>query len=253
LTVRQYSRFLTVIGVACVLLTGVAHGAECRRLSYQGNAYTACEADLAKDDVQLFLNDAAGQPFGGFSALQQFLDVSGRELVFAMNAGMYDYKLAPIGLYVEHGRKLKPANTNDGSGNFHLKPNGVFYVDKGRAGVVETGKFLKRGLKPVFASQSGPMLVIEGRLHPRFLVDSTSRKRRNGVGVKDGGRLAVFVISENFVTFHAFGSLFRDHLKTPNALFFDGTISSLHANALNRSDWGRAMGPIIGVVREKAE
>ena len=136
---------------------------------------------------------------------------------------------------------------------FISKPNGVFFIDNGKAGVLETKAFLKRNLKPEFASQSGPMLVINGKLHPRFLIDSTSRKRRNGVGVRDGGRTLLFVISEDFVTFHQFGSLFKDRLKTPNALFFDGTISSLYSKQLGRSDWGRAMGPIVGVVREIEE
>ena len=99
-----------------------------------------------------------------------------------------------------------------------------------------------------YATQSGPMLVIDGALHPRFLVDATSRYIRNGVGVSADGTRAYFVISDNPVTFHEFGSLFRDHLKTPNALYYDGKVSRLFAPDLGRSDSGFPLGVIVGTV-----
>ena len=46
-----------------------------------------------------------------------------------MNAGMFGEDLKPIGLYVEDGVQAKRLNRRDGYGNFHLKPNGVFYVN----------------------------------------------------------------------------------------------------------------------------
>ncbi|MDF1729190.1 MAG: phosphodiester glycosidase family protein, partial [Sulfitobacter sp.] len=100
-----------------------------------------------------------------------------------------------------------------------------------------------------FATQSGPMLVIDGALHPRVLRDSTSRFVRNGVGTTADGQRAVFVISNEVVTFHEFGSLFRDHLKLPQALYFDGNVSRIRAPDLGRDDAGfTTLGPIIGVV-----
>jgi uncharacterized protein YigE (DUF2233 family) len=231
--------------------TARAEGAKaCAPVRYLDNSYTVCQFDVRRDQIELFWRDGAKEAFGSFRRLRQHLSDQGKELSFAMNAGMYNEQLAPIGLYVERSQSLKSANQRDGPGNFHLKPNGIFYMAGGKAGVAETGAFTKSGIKPRIASQSGPMLVIDGKLHPRFLKASTSRKRRNGVGVKDGGNTVIFVISEDFVTFHQFGSLFRDHLKTPNALFFDGTISSLYAPDLSRVDWGRPMGPIVGVVRD---
>jgi uncharacterized protein YigE (DUF2233 family) len=94
------------------------------------------------------------------------------------------------------------------------------------------------------------MLVIGGNLHPRFLVTSTSRHIRNGVGVSADGRRAVFAISDRPVSFHAFATLFRDRLKTPQALYLDGSVSRLFAPGVGRNDPGRAMGPIIGVVAD---
>ena len=70
---------------------------------------------------------------------------------------------------------------------------------------------------------------------------------RNGVGVNKSGE-AIFVISESGVTLHEFATLFRDRLDCPNALYFDGSVSSLHAPELKRSDSFRLLGPIVGVV-----
>ena len=121
----------------------------------------------------------------------------------------------------------------------------------GRADVFETLAFRDSGTSCTSATQSGPMLVIDGALHPRFLPDSPSYYIRNGVGTSSDGRRVVFAISRNAVTFHQFGSLFRDHLKLPNALYFDGNISRLHAPQINRSDAGFMMGPVVGVTADK--
>jgi uncharacterized protein YigE (DUF2233 family) len=118
----------------------------------------------------------------------------------------------------------------------------------GRADVIETLRYIDEDPTCTFATQSGPMLVIDGELHPKFLSSGTSRYIRNGVGTSADGSKAVFVISNNTVTFHEFGSLFRDRLKLPQALFFDGNISRLYAPSIGRADLGRRLGPIIGTV-----
>ena len=135
-----------------------------------------------------------------------------------------------------------------GPGNFGLLPNGVFCLREGRADVIETKRYLKAKPNCRFATQSGPMLVIDGALHPRFLPDSTSRYVRNGVGTSADGKSVIFAISENAVSFHEFGSMFRDFLKMPQALFLDGNVSRLWAPGVSRRDLGRTMGPIVGVV-----
>jgi uncharacterized protein YigE (DUF2233 family) len=114
--------------------------------------------------------------------------------------------------------------------------------------VVETLRFEAEKPECRDATQSGPMLVIDGALHPRFLPNSTSRYIRNGVGTTDAGDLAVFAISNAPVTFHEFGRFFRDHLGLPQALYFDGNVSRLHAPGLGRSDAGFVLGPIVGVL-----
>ena len=122
---------------------------------------------------------------------------------------------------MEQGRELVRANTKSGYGNFHLKPNGVFYVAGDMAGVLETSAYLKRRPAIDLATQSGPMLVINGRLHPKFDRASSSLKTRNGVGIRAPNAI-VFAISEGEVSFDAFARLFRDRLHCNDALFLDG-------------------------------
>lgn len=207
--------------------------------------YTVCQFARGEATLALFNLNSEGDPYRYLPSLAEELSTSGKKLVFAMNAGMYDTNYRPIGLYVEDGQQTKKLNRRAGAGNFHLKPNGVFYVKDGKPAVAETESFAKSGVKPDFATQSGPMLVINGRIHPKFSPNGTSRKLRNGVGVDDKGT-AIFVISDNAVTFWEFASLFKDNLKTRNALFFDGTVSSLYAPDVNRSDGFLPLGPMVG-------
>jgi uncharacterized protein YigE (DUF2233 family) len=178
------------------------------------------------------------------------LATDGRTLGFAMNAGMYHRDLAPVGLYVEEGRQAAALVTRDGPGNFGLLPNGVFcWGDSFR--VIESRAFKAEAPACRFATQSGPMLVIDGKLHPRFLPGSDSTYVRNGVGVSADGRRAVFAISNDAVNFHSFARLFRDDLGLEDALYFDGNISRLYAPDLSRHDAGFPMGPIVGTVVPK--
>lgn len=239
-------RFL-LLALALLVMAGPAHAA-CSAESFEGNGYTVCRFDLRQDRLQLFNLGPGGEPYGSFAALEAALKDSGKTLSFAMNAGMYDDHLKPIGLYVERGVEVKKINRRNGPGNFHLKPNGIFYIAGDSAGVLETEAFGKAGIKADYASQSGPMLVIDGAIHPKFTVDGQSRQRRNGVGAIDQ-HTVVFAISDSTVNFHSFARLFRDRLNCPNALFLDGNISSLHAPELGRSDGFFPVGPIVGLVK----
>jgi uncharacterized protein YigE (DUF2233 family) len=228
--------------------------AACREQESRAARYVVCAFDAADDDIRLFLAGDDETPFGDFEPLRAALASKGERLLFAMNAGMYDRAQSPVGLYVEGGEALKPLSTADGPGNFHLKPNGVFSVrrDGGRrrAQIVTSEGYRDRMAPDAvrYATQSGPMLVIDGAVHPRFLVDATSRKRRNGVGVAEDGERVVFVLADTPVTFHEFATFFRDALRLPDALYLDGTISRLYAPELGRNDPGAPMGPIVGVV-----
>lgn len=241
-------RIVIALVAAVLAASGARAEPACRPVNFDGTDYTVCSFDLRTDHLALFNLDPEGVPYGSFPALSQALAAGGKTLAFAMNAGMFDENLKPIGLYVEDGRQQHKINLRNGGGNFHLKPNGVFYVAGGTAGVLDTESYVKAGLKPDLATQSGPMLVIDGEIHPKFSATGSSFKRRNGVGVVDA-HTVVFAISEGAENFYNFARLFRDELHCRNALFFDGSVSSLHAPELGRSDGFFPLGPIIGVVR----
>jgi uncharacterized protein YigE (DUF2233 family) len=222
--------------------------AACAAQTYAGNSYTVCSFDVSRENVALYNLGEDGQPYRNFSALEAALKAKGETLEFAMNAGMYDENQRPIGLYVENGKTLKKLNRRDGGGNFHLKPNGVFYVAGRKAGVLDTDTFARRGLTVDYASQSGPMLVVNGQIHPKFSANGTSLKRRNGVGIV-GESTLVFAISENPVNFYDFAVFFRDSVGAKNALFLDGSVSSLYSAELSRNDGFLPLGPIVAVVK----
>jgi uncharacterized protein YigE (DUF2233 family) len=254
-------RLAVPLGVMLALLL-LAHGQTsreeaCRRIAYEDHHFIVCTFDTRQADLRLFWQDPEGKPYGGFSSILSELRAKGETLTFGMNAGMFDSGLAPVGLYIEHGHMVRAANMRNGSGNFHLKPNGVFYIGtKGAegksAGVMETSRFLKSGLTPDYATQSGPLLVMDGLVHPKIKSSGTSEKIRNGVGVQDN-HIVVFAISEDPVTFFAFASFFRDQLGCPDALYLDGSISSLFMPALERTDEWPQLGPIVGVVEKSKQ
>lgn len=237
---------LLAAGLAALPVPAAA-ASPCRPLVHEGARYTICEADLARHTIRLFWKRPDGQPYGRLAALPATDRSSRRKLAFALNGGMFRHDLSPVGLHVESGREERKASTRSGPGNFHLKPNGIFFVAGGKAGVLETGAYLKRRPAADIATQSGPMLVIGGRLHPKFIRAEASRKYRDGVGVRDG-RHAIFAISDDQVSFAQFARLFRDALKCPNALFLDGG----SAPALYAPDTGHGgnflpLGPMLAV------
>jgi uncharacterized protein YigE (DUF2233 family) len=227
---------------------GGSASAGCTPKSFDGAKFTVCSFDPRHDDIRLFLSGPDGKPYGSLAALAQALKSKGARIIFAMNAGMFKEDQSPVGLYVENRLKLHEADTRGGATNFHMKPNGVFWVGDGVAGVTETTRFLADPPAARYATQSGPMLVVDGRIHPKIKPNGASEKIRNGVGACEGSAV-VFAIADEPVNFDAFARLFRDGLGCQNALFLDGSVSSLYAPELNRDDELGPIGPIVGVVR----
>ncbi len=165
-----------------------------------------------------------------------------------MNAGMFDENGHAIGLLVEDGRQIRAINRRKGGGNFHLMPNGVFLVRRDGTAEVVTSEDYAPSKDVLFATQSGPMLVIDGKIHPAFDADGTSRHFRNGVGIAHDGT-PVFVISADPVSFGKFARFYRDRVKAQDALFFDGAVSSLWDPAAHRMDSNAPLGPMVVVFR----
>jgi uncharacterized protein YigE (DUF2233 family) len=236
----------TILLLIIMALQIRASGVEFSVAHIAGKRLTVCRVDLRKERLQLFLRDDAGQPIKRFDRLQTLLEARGQTLTFAMNAGMYHADFSPVGLFIADGKELAPLNTGKAEGNFFLKPNGVFVVTETGARVVETSEYPKLTERVLLATQSGPMLVHRGQIHPAFNPKSDSRLFRNGVCAPTPD-VAIFVNSELPVNFHEFATFFRDTLGCTEALFLDGTINSLHSTKLKRSDFRMDLGPIIGV------
>jgi len=233
------------LAAALSLLPGRADAA-CVRDRHDGIGYTVCTARAGVDDLRIWFTDSTGAAFGSFRRIDNALEGEGARLGFAMNAGMYHRDLRAVGLLIVDGEERAPIVLRAGPGNFGLLPNGVFCITPDRFVLRESRAFDADRPDCRFATQSGPMLVIDGALHPRFLPQSNSRFVRNGVGISPDGSTAWFVISDDPVTFHEFARIFRDRFAAPQALYLDGNVSRLHAPGLSRSDWGLPMGPVIG-------
>ena len=219
----------------------------CHQMLFEAARFTVCDPGTGK--LQLI---AAGK---SETPLRSFAEVTSRipaeQVAFAMNAGMFDEDGRPIGLAVVDDQPLRAINLRDGGGNFHLKPNGVFLVRKSGAVSIVTSELFKPSADIAIATQSGPMLVIDGQLHPKFDADGESRFIRNGVGIGPGGK-PMFVISNEVVSFGKLARFFRDGLHAKNALYFDGSVSSLWDPASGRQDSGVPLGPMIVAMKPAA-
>jgi uncharacterized protein YigE (DUF2233 family) len=211
-----------------------AKAVDSSELAFDGQTYRVVRLDLKREALSLHWRDPrTAQPFGSIEALRQWGESQGQRLLFAANAGIYDKQSAPLGLYVENGKTVVPLNLSHGnpaSGNFSLLPNGVFavYTD-GHAAVRTSSDYKADDKRAQWASQSGPMLLINGKLNDQFIDDSDSMKWRSGVCVKNATEV-VFAVSETPVNFHTFGRLFRDELGCRDALYLDGSISQLYVD-----------------------
>jgi uncharacterized protein YigE (DUF2233 family) len=219
---------LTLIGCAA---TAHLRGAE--KMEHDGALYhlhRINKADLPKLELR-WLGDN-GKPLSSFDGLRAQLAREGKTIAFATNAGIYGQG-KPRGLTIVNGNEVVPLNLDAGDGNFYLKPNGVFFVDATRgAGVMEAVEYSQSGLMPRIATQSGPLLLRKGVIHPAFNAGSLNRKQRSGVGVRASDGQVIFAVCDRDdrvkgrVNFHQFASFFI-HLGCKDALFLDGDLSEM--------------------------
>lgn len=228
-----------------------AYAVDCRRQKSADATHVVCRVDTRTEKLGLYYLDERGHPFGSLTGLKASLAKTGRRVSFAMNAGMFHPDQRPVGLLVLDGRELSPINRGSAWGNFYLQPNGVFLVDDQGSAVSSTMDYRNR--KPILATQSGPMLVHRGVIPDitAFRPAATSRFIRNAVCVPGPGEV-VFAISEDPVTFREFALFFKDALGCKEALYLDGSVSSLLAPGLGREDSRKGLGPIFAVTEEPA-
>lgn len=204
-------------------------GLEVSCLTHNGTTYVVLRVDLRAARVKTLWKNPAGVPYG---SLDQAYGQLGGDLLAVTNAGIYSMNHRPEGLHVEEGVTSIPLNLNGGEGNFYWMPNGVFYVADGGAGIIESEKF-SSSIGPAGvqeATQSGPLLVIDGELNRDLKPDSQSLYVRNGVGVKSPEEVYV-VISEGEVNLYDFASVFKERLHCREALYLDGCVSQMYLPA----------------------
>ncbi len=204
--------------------------------------------DLNKDQLDFYWKDNSGNIFGSLGSLRSDLLQDGKELVFAMNGGMYNADQSAQGLYIAEGKIISPLDKKKkGYGNFYLQPNGVFYIDENaQAFVTETKSFpYQSDIK--YATQSGPMLVINGAIHPVFKKNSKHFNIRNGVGILPDGKI-LFAISKAEITLYDFATYFKQ-MGCVNALYLDGFVSKMYLPSKDRNDLGGGFGVIIGQIK----
>jgi uncharacterized protein YigE (DUF2233 family) len=226
-------------------VVGLPYHSEAELIQHRGQEFFTYQVDPRTEQMILAWQDPAGQRYGSFRKLRDGLAAQGRPLKFAMNAGIYGVDYAPLGLHIENGRALRPLNLGKGGGgNFYLKPNGVFYVVNRQPAIVDAKVYPTLKVKPQIATQSGPLLVLNGALHPAFREESVNRHFRNGVGVTRDGKV-IFAISQGLVTFYEFATLFRDALGCDNALYLDGALSAVYAPDQGQNFLG---GDFVGIL-----
>lgn len=182
--------------------------------------------NLHQQALNFYSKNEKGDYFKTHGGLKSWLDQKNTELVFAMNGGMYLKDLSPQGLYIENGKVVKQIDTTSHRyGNFYMKPNGVFYVQGNKATIVSSDKF-EYNDSIRLATQSGPMLLLDGEFHPKFNEQSENVHIRNGVGILPNGNV-LFAISKEEVTFYEFANFFKS-MGCLNALYLDGFVSRMY-------------------------
>ncbi|MEO0404805.1 MAG: phosphodiester glycosidase family protein [Bacteroidota bacterium] len=201
-------------------------------------------ADPTSGNLRMSLKNDTGAHFGSLKNLIRYEAQLGNEVKFAMNGGMYMENQNPLGLYIENGEQFRKLNrVKEAFGNFYLQPNGVFYINKDNHAEISVTTNVKDVSDMKFATQSGPMLLIDGDYHPKLNKGSSNLRVRNGVGILPDG-LVMFAISKKPVNFYDFATLFKQN-GCQQALYLDGFVSRMYCPSSDVQQQGGRFGVII--------
>jgi len=237
-----------ILAAACAL---PAQAADLKQYQYRQTFISACRADPRTDAIRTYWKDETGAPLGTFARLDTLLRAQHQEMLCATNAGIYDKQLQPLGLYIENGNVLRKLNTRQNAyGNFYMQPNGVFILGEHQAHIVETSAFSAEADRWIamsrYATQSGPLMIVNGKINARFDPNSPNAVVRNAVCL-DAEGMVTLAIARNPISFHDFASFLRDELKCSDALYLDGSISRMYPTL--EANMGPAFGAMIAVVK----
>ncbi|CAN5864773.1 phosphodiester glycosidase family protein [soil metagenome] len=217
--------------------------------SHVNDNFVSYQVNLKKQDLKLYWKDDKGQPLRSLHNLKSWLETKNKTLVFAMNAGMYKVDNSPLGLFIENRKTISAVNNRTAAGNFYWKPNGILFIDTANhASICKTEKFTNNG-KIKYATQSGPMLVFDGKIHPDFKKGSTNLNIRNGVGLLPDNEL-IFAMSKKEISLYDFAQYFLE-LGCKNALSFDGFVCRTYLPEKNWIQTDGDFGVIVGVTTSR--
>jgi uncharacterized protein YigE (DUF2233 family) len=221
-------------------------------VSFKGVQYQVFIQGDSAHQLEIHHKDEKGSKYLSLNKVRKKLIEQGRTPIFLTNGGMYTPENNPEGLYVEEYNELFPLDTDSSKVllNFYMHPNGVFYVDeRNQSFICKTSDYIEKQkdslFKPRLATQSGPMLKIDGQIHPNFNWGSKSRKIRSGVGTFQN--INVFAITRGLTNFYDFATFYTEVIPCNNALFLDGTISLMYHEKLSPKDLGGNFGVILSV------
>lgn len=210
--------------------------------TYHQQEYDAIIIDPQKEDIRMHWLDNNGHPYKNIAAVKETL----KKALLITNGGMFQQGNIPVGLYIENGKELRPLDTaRNKPGNFYLQPNGVFYTDAKGAHISNTQQFKNEDV--IYATQSGPMLVIDGKVHPAFKPGSENENLRSGVGIMPDGKVVFIISKSNQTNFYDFASIFREKFGCKNALYLDGAISKMYLKENRKDDTAGDFGVMISV------
>jgi uncharacterized protein YigE (DUF2233 family) len=205
--------------------------------------------DVKRQDLKFYWKDDKQEVLKSISSLKSWLDTKNKTLKFAMNGGMFKKDNTPQGLYIENYKTVTSLDTTSGNGNFYLKPNGVFYITTDNHPVIKKTADFQNSENIKYATQSGPMLVIDGQIHSAFKKGSTNLNVRNGVGILADNKV-IFAMSKNEINFYDFANYFK-RLGCKTALYLDGFVSRTYLPEQNWTQTDGNFGVIIGVTTNK--
>jgi uncharacterized protein YigE (DUF2233 family) len=188
--------------------------------------------------LRLFWKNSSSIPFKSFSNVRN----EHPNLIFMMNAGMYTASNfpAPVGLYIEKGVKLRSIKIiKNRNVNYGIPPSGIFYFNSNKAAIINAYNWSNL-INAKYATQSGPMLLINGMINKNL--PRGSYIKRNGVGVRADGKVVFGCFRANFIDF----ALWFKNQGCINALYLDGVVSDywIPTTLFNLGKYG----PIIGAV-----
>ncbi|MFT3701363.1 MAG: phosphodiester glycosidase family protein [Agriterribacter sp.] len=231
--------------IAILFLFSVATVAFGQTRMNAGDDFITYIVDPQKQELKLYWKDDKGENFKSILNLKEWLDRQNKHLIFAMNAGMYKKDNSPQGLFIENAKTITPLDTAGGNGNFYLKPNGVFYITiDGLPVICNATHFIDNG-KIMYATQSGPMLIMHGQIHSAFKKGSANVNIRNGVGILPGNKV-LFAMSKTEINFYDFAMYFKN-MGCENALYLDGFVSRTYLPQQNWIQTDGNFGVMIGI------